>query len=57
MHTKSNPQDGSSWPDSPKEFPPIMTPTEAAQFLRLNQTAHSPGDLLFQTDLFSILKI
>jgi len=30
------------WPNLPKQFPPIMTPTEAAQFLRLDQTGHSP---------------
>jgi len=42
MKTESKPQNGVTWPDPPEEFPPIMTPTEAAQFLRLNQTAHSP---------------
>ena len=32
----------SSWPDRPDVFPPIMTPTEAAQFLRLDRTNHTP---------------
>ena len=31
-----------TWPDRPKQFPPIMTPTEAAQYLRLDCTNHSP---------------
>ena len=31
-----------AWPDRPKQFPPIMTPTEAAQYLRLDCTNHSP---------------
>ncbi len=31
-----------NWPDRPDPFPPIMTPTEAAQFLRLDQTDHTP---------------
>ena len=30
------------WPDNPQEFPPVMTPTEAAQFLRLDQISHTP---------------
>ncbi|MBL7215600.1 MAG: helix-turn-helix domain-containing protein [Phycisphaerae bacterium] len=31
-----------AWPDRPQQFPPIMTPTEAAQFLRLDYTSHTP---------------
>ena len=42
MHTESKPSKGTGWPDHPEKFPPIMTPTEAAQFLRLDQTAHNP---------------
>ena len=42
MKKESKSPNGAIWPDPPEEFPPIMTPTEAAQFLRLNQTAHSP---------------
>ncbi|MHC4131288.1 MAG: helix-turn-helix domain-containing protein [Planctomycetota bacterium] len=30
------------WPDKPMEFPNLMTPTEAAMFLRLDQTGHNP---------------
>ena len=30
------------WPNRPQVFPLIMTPIEAAQFLRLDQTAHTP---------------
>ena len=42
MHTEITHPKEATWPDPPEEFPPIMTPTEATQFLRLNQTAHSP---------------
>ncbi len=42
MHTEITPPKGATWPDPPEKFPPIMTPTEAAQFLRLNQTSHTP---------------
>lgn len=31
-----------AWPDRPKQFPSIMTPTESAQYLRLDCTNHSP---------------
>jgi len=30
------------WPQRPKAFPDLMTPVEAAMFLRLDQTGHSP---------------
>jgi hypothetical protein len=30
------------WPRCPDPFPPVMTPTEAAQFLRLDCTVHTP---------------
>ena len=30
------------WPNPPEEFPLLMTPTEAAQFLRLDQTSLTP---------------
>ena len=30
------------WPQKPEVFPNLMTPVEAAMFLRLDQTAHSP---------------
>ena len=42
METESRPQKETAWPDPPDKFPPIMTPTEAAQFLRLDHTAHTP---------------
>jgi len=30
------------WPKAPDDFPLLMTPLEAAQFLRLDQTGHTP---------------
>ena len=30
------------WPDRLEEFPELMTPVEAAMFLRLDQTGHKP---------------
>ena len=30
------------WPTRPQEFPELMTPIEAAMFLRLDQTGHNP---------------
>jgi len=30
------------WPERPRLFPDLMTPTEAAMFLRLDQTGHTP---------------
>ena len=30
------------WPHRPECFPPILTPQEAAQFLRLDQIGHNP---------------
>ena len=34
--------DINSWPQRPLEFPDLMTPIEAAMFLRLDQIGHSP---------------
>ena len=34
--------DGNNWPPKPREFPDLMTPVEAAMFLRLDQTDHTP---------------
>jgi len=31
-----------NWPQRPRVFPGLMTPTEAAMFLRLDQTGHTP---------------
>jgi hypothetical protein len=30
------------WPEKPEIFPNLMTPVEAAMFLRLDQTGHDP---------------
>ena len=30
------------WPEKPEIFPDLMTPTEAAMFLRLDQIGHIP---------------
>jgi len=30
------------WPERPEVFPDLMTPVEAAMFLRLDQTGHTP---------------
>jgi hypothetical protein len=30
------------WPERPKVFPDLMTPVEAAMFLRLNETSLTP---------------
>lgn len=32
----------SEWLERPRVFPDLMTPMEAAMFLRLDQTGHSP---------------
>jgi hypothetical protein len=34
--------ENTEWPERPEVFPDLMTPIEAAMFLRLNQTGHSP---------------
>ena len=34
--------DSHNWPQRPVVFPDLMTPVEAAQFLRLDQIGHSP---------------
>ena len=31
-----------TWPQRPREFPELMTPVEAAMFLRLDQVGHTP---------------
>ena len=31
-----------NWPEHPQVFPDLMTPVEAAMFLRLDQVGHSP---------------
>ena len=42
MQEKNTLIDEENWPSQPGYFPPIMTPTEAAQFLRLDRTGHTP---------------
>jgi hypothetical protein len=40
---KQNPAPPLDWPPRPAEFPELMTPLEAAQYLRLDQTGrHNP---------------
>ncbi|MBN2588650.1 MAG: helix-turn-helix domain-containing protein [Sedimentisphaerales bacterium] len=39
MINQNNNQD---WPQKPTEFPELMTPVEAAMYLRLDQTGHTP---------------
>ena len=34
------------WPDRPNEFPELMTAVEAAMYLRLDETGHSPASAL-----------
>lgn len=34
------------WPKRPNEFPALMTPVEAAMFLRLDQTSHTPNSAI-----------
>jgi hypothetical protein len=42
MDNKTIHVDDNSWPQRPQEFPDLMTPVEAAMYLRLDQTDHSP---------------
>ena len=42
MQNENKQKNATSWPDRPQVFPPIMTSTEAAQFLRLDRTGHTP---------------
>lgn len=34
------------WPKKPDVFPSLMTPVEAAMFLRLDQTSHTPNSAI-----------
>jgi hypothetical protein len=34
---------GKEWPQRPSVFPELMTPEEAAMFLRLNEVGHTPS--------------
>lgn len=39
-----------NWPKRPDPFPDLMTPVEAAMFLRLDQTRHTPGSAIRTLD-------
>lgn len=38
----SSPQDTGSWPPRAESFGDLLTPIEAVQYLRLDETGHSP---------------
>jgi len=40
MEKQTNNPNG--WPQRPQVFPELMTPVEAAMFLRLDETGHNP---------------
>ncbi len=42
MKTNSPINTSTNWPARPEPFPDLMTPVEAAMFLRLDQTGHKP---------------
>jgi hypothetical protein len=45
IHTKminKRGQSNKTWPNRPDNFPELMTPAEAAMFLRLDETGHTP---------------
>lgn len=42
MRKNTAPNDCDKWPQRPEVFPDLMTPVEAAMFLRLNETSHNP---------------
>lgn len=42
MNSKPNNNDQQSWTKKPKTFPELMTPAEAAMFLRLDLAGHTP---------------
>lgn len=42
MEHKQVQNTSNAWPDKPDIFPELMTPVEAALFLRLDETGHSP---------------
>jgi hypothetical protein len=37
---------GNGWPERPETFSDLMTPMEAAMFLRLDQTNHNPDSAI-----------
>ena len=42
MEKQSSNPGNSGWPQRPEVFPDLMTPIEAAMFLRLDDTSHNP---------------
>lgn len=47
MRQKPHTNDGNeTWPNKPDLFPELMTPVEAAMFLRLNELNHTPGSAI-----------
>jgi hypothetical protein len=42
----TNSQVDNKWPQKPACFPELMTPVEAAMFLRLDQTSHTPNSAI-----------
>jgi len=42
MKKDSSNNNDEKWPQKPAEFPQLMTPIEAAMFLRLDETCHDP---------------
>ena len=42
MKEYHTPNCSNKWPERPKAFPDLMTPLEAAMFLRLDETGHTP---------------
>ena len=43
MKQSSLKPENTEWTKRPEVFPDLMTPVEAAMFLRLDQTGHNPG--------------
>ena len=42
MKKRVSESNNGQWPERPEEFPQLMTPIEAAMFLRLDQIGHNP---------------
>lgn len=42
MESNPSTNPNETWPERPDVFPDLMTPVEAAVFLRLDQTGHTP---------------
>jgi len=42
MANNTSYRENTEWPGRPEAFPDLMTPVEAAMFLRLDQTGHNP---------------